>query len=247
MKNISGISPVKPIRGKPGLNKTGYWHGTPKYSGPWSGDFPVEPVCVISSGTPFCLEMRLLWRTETGYSFSPAKYDYSFDAYFQSFSPKSRKSWERNFRDFTKLGASFHDDRIQDMDLMFQMNLDSYGETSFFSNSMFLGSFEKLLLWLHSRGLLRITTVMCNGEVAAVDVGSVWNSSYTVLAGGVNPNFPGVAKLINFHHMEWACRNRMKTVDFLCGDYGWRSDFIEPPSSHKIEAPSYPAVYVRKK
>ena len=185
---------------------------------------------------------------ETGYSFSPAKYDYSFDAYFQSFSPKSRKKLGKELSRFHEAGASFHDDRIQDMDLMFQMNLDSYGETSFFSNPMFLGSFEKLLLWLHSKGMLRITTVMCNGEVAAVDVGSVWNSSYTVLAGGVNPNFPGVAKLINFHHMEWACRNRMKTVDFLCGDYGWKERFhLSPRPLYKIEAPSYPAVYVRKK
>jgi hypothetical protein len=89
-----------------------------------------------------------------------------------------------------------------------------------------------------------------------VDVGTVWNESSTVLAGGVNPGFPGVAKLINLHHLEWACQNRMKSVDFLCGDYGWKERFhLSPRPLYKIEAPSDLSIsriprasyYVRKK
>jgi hypothetical protein len=193
---------------------------------------------------------------EIGYVFYPGKYDNSFEAYFQSFSPKSRKKLGKEIERFQEMGVSYRYDRIQDIDLMFQMNLDSFGDLSFFSNPMFYKSFEKLLLWLQTSGLLRITTVLLNGEVAAVDVGSVWNGSYTVLAGGTNQGFPGIAKLINFHHMEWACRNQMKSVDFLCGDYGWKERFhLSSRPLYKIEAPSDSAVsriprasyYVRKK
>jgi CelD/BcsL family acetyltransferase involved in cellulose biosynthesis len=34
-----------------------------------------------------------------------------------------------------------------------------------------------------------------------------------------------VAKLINFHHLEIACRERFDSVDFLCGDFGWKQRF----------------------
>ena len=46
-----------------------------------------------------------------------------------------------------------------------------------------------------------------------------------MLAGGTNHEFPGVAKLINFHHLEIACHQRFDSVDFLCGDFGWKRRF----------------------
>jgi hypothetical protein len=31
--------------------------------------------------------------------------------------------------------------------------------------------------------------------------------------------------VINFHHMTWACHQRLDLVDFLCGDFGWKERF----------------------
>ena len=73
--------------------------------------------------------------------------------------------------------------------------------------------------------MLRITTLLLGGRIAAVDAGAVWNGQYTVLAGGTNGDFPGVAKMINFHHIGWACAERLEVVDFLCGDFGWKRRF----------------------
>jgi hypothetical protein len=53
-----------------------------------------------------------------------------------------------------------------------------------------------------------VTSVLVGGEIAAVDIGAVWNGTYTVVAGGAGKEFTGVAKLINFHHLEWACREQ---------------------------------------
>jgi len=49
------------------------------------------------------------------------------------------------------------------------------------------------------------------------------------VAGGTGGDFPGVAKLINFHHLEWACRQRLREVDFLCGEFNWKNRFHLTP------------------
>lgn len=123
------------------------------------------------------------------------------------------------------MGVSYRYDRLSDVDLMLNMNLDSFGQYSYFADPRFLASFENLVAYLAENGLIRITTILLGGEVAAIDIGSLWRNSYTVLAGGTSPNFPGVAKLINFHHLEWACGQRVDLVDFLCGDFGWKKRF----------------------
>ena len=105
------------------------------------------------------------------------------------------------------------------------MNLDSFKEQSYFYDVRFLRAFENLVAWLQANKMLRVTTVLIGGRIAAVDVGAVWNQTYTVLAGGTHPDFPGVAKLINFHHIEWACQQRLKEVDFLCGEFNWKNRF----------------------
>lgn len=162
---------------------------------------------------------------EVGYLFHPGRYGYSFSSYWDSFSGKSRKKIGRELTQLEDRGVCFRYDSLQDLDVLFQMNLDRYGSESYFSDPRFLGSFERLLAWLNQSHMLRVTTVLIGGEIAAVDAGAVFRKSYTLLAGGVNPDFPGVAKYINLHHIEWACRRRMETVDFLCGDFGWKERF----------------------
>lgn len=50
-----------------------------------------------------------------------------------------------------------------------------------------------------------------------------------MFAGGVHASYPGVAKLINLYHMEYACRERFSCVDFLCGDFSWKKLFHLTP------------------
>jgi hypothetical protein len=52
------------------------------------------------------------------------------------------------------------------------------------------------------------------GKTVAVDVGAEF--------GGTDPESIGVAKVMNMHHVEWACREKMNKVDFLCGDFHWK-------------------------
>ena len=60
---------------------------------------------------------------------------------------------------------------------------------------------------------MRITTVIINGDIAAVDIGCVYHGDYTLLGGGTNRDYPGVAKLINLHHMQHGCRERFNLIE----------------------------------
>lgn len=162
---------------------------------------------------------------EVGYLFYPGKYSYSFQSFLQDFSGKSRKKLSRELAGLENQGVSYRYDQVGDIQWLYRMNLESFRESSYFYDPRFLDSMEKLFSWLHGQGMLRVTTLLIGGTVAAVDIGAVWEKSCTVLAGATNPAFPGVAKMINFHHLEWSCRQRMDVVDFLCGDFGWKQRF----------------------
>jgi len=162
---------------------------------------------------------------EVGYLFFPGAHAFSFQRYMQQFSGKSRKKLARELAAMEEQGVVYRFDHAADIRLLFRMNLESFGERSYFYDPAFLDSFEKLAAWLLQKNMLRITTIVIGGTVAAVDMGAVWQNTYTVLAGATNPDFPGVAKMINFHHLERSCRERYATVDFLCGDFGWKQRF----------------------
>ena len=162
---------------------------------------------------------------ETGYLFHPAEYDYCFETYLAAFSGKSRKRLRRELGDLEVRGVAYRHDDPRDIERMFDLNLQAFGERSYFADERFLSAFRAMAQLLSDRGRLRITTVVLGGEVAAIDMGAVYRGACTVLAGGTDVRFPGVAKLINLHHIEWACQQRLQTVDFLCGDFGWKERF----------------------
>ncbi|UCH80338.1 MAG: GNAT family N-acetyltransferase [Nitrospiraceae bacterium] len=173
---------------------------------------------------------------ETGYIFSPRQYGYTFSNYIQQLSAKFRKNYTREISRLELFGLSYRHNCVNDVDHLFRMNLEAFGDASYFCDKRFLRSFENLVAWLSKNKLLRITTILIAGHVAAVDIGAVWAGNYTVLAGGTNPEFKGVAKLINFHHIEWSCAERIASVDFLCGDFGWKERFrLSPRPLYQIK------------
>lgn len=193
--------------------------------------------------SPLLAECRDLSVDEIGYLFLPGRYRHDFNAYMAEFSTKSRKKIGREIDALTAPGIAFRHDDIRDVDHFFRLNLGAFGGRSYFSDPRFLKSFEKLIAWLFANDMLRITTVLIGGRIAAVDVGALLatprsGAAYTVLAGGTDPEFPGIAKRINFHHMEWACSMQLDQVDFLCGDFGWKERFhLTPRPLYQVRIP----------
>lgn len=166
---------------------------------------------------------------EIGYLFSPPCYEYDTENYFGEFSSKSKKRLKRELDSFESLGVRYRFNDTTDFDYIIRLNVSRFGVRSYFSDHRFTEGFRSLMHLLQERGWLRLTTVLIGNEVAAVDMGCVFNGIYTLLAGGTNGDYCGVAKLINIHHMRWACQERLELVDFLCGDFAWKTLFHLSP------------------
>ncbi len=174
---------------------------------------------------------------ETGYLFYPVNYDYSYEKYIASFASKSRKKILSEVKALEQQNISFRYNNLEDLDIMFQFNINNFGEYGYFDDSRFLTSFKMLANFLNEQKILRVVTVLINNEIAAVDMGSVLNNHCIMLAGGTNKNFPGIAKLINLHHINWACCERVDSIDFLCGDFGWKKRFhLTPRELYQIRS-----------
>ena len=169
---------------------------------------------------------------EVGYLFRPSDYNYDIENYFQQFSRKSAKGIKREIASL-QAGASYRYDKIEDFEHIVELNINNFGHNSYFYDARFRESFRTLMHYLDDKGWLRITTVIINGDIAAVDIGCVYCGDYTLLGGGTNRDYRGVAKLINVHHMERGCRERFNLLDFLCGDFSWKKKF------HLTERPLY--------
>jgi hypothetical protein len=178
---------------------------------------------------------------ETGYLFCPPKYACNMDRYFDEFSHKTAKKLRRELSAWEDRDLTWRFDEPRDFDLLVAMSIGRYGQSSYFHDPRFLDSFRQLRDFLAERSWLRIVTIQVGGIPAATDLGSVYNGTLTMLAGGTHSDYPGIAKLINIHHMTWACEQKLDRVDFLCGDFNWKTMFhLSPVPLYLLERDSAP-------
>lgn len=188
---------------------------------------------------------------EIGYLFLPPHYDYDIENYFQEFSRKSAKRIKREVAAIEDRGVRYRLDDPSDFEHMVRLNVDRFGEYSYFHDARFTEGFRSLMHVLEERGWLRMTSILIEGELAVVDMGCMYEGVYTLLGGGTHRGYPGVAKLINLYHMRRACEERMARVDFLCGDFAWKTLFHLTPrplyvlSDAPVESVRHDALPVR--
>lgn len=178
---------------------------------------------------PLLSDLETAGPDEMGYLFYPGIHNYDFENYWLGFSGKTRKKLKAELKKFDTRKISFRFNEKKDLEKMFQMNRLVFSQQSYFDDHRFTGSFDRLAALLSDMGMLRIVTILIGGTVAAVDMGGVFKNTCTMFAGGTDPEFPGIAKLINLHHMEWACQKQLESVDFLCGDFNWKERFHLSP------------------
>ena len=159
---------------------------------------------------------------EVGYVFEPPAYGFDLDNFWAEFSGKHKKQQRREIANLEANGIRERLNHLTDLDLMIDMNLNRFGRESYFYDSRFKAAFRDLAGWLYAKGMLRLVAVELGGKPAAVDMSCVYNQRLTVLAGGLDPCWSGLAKLMNLKHLEFACRERLLEVDFLCGNFNWK-------------------------
>lgn len=179
---------------------------------------------------------------EEGFLFKPRVHGFDIKSYWGLFSHKSRRLLRREIERFESMGSRFVLDHEGDIPWMFEINLAKLKERSYFRDPRFLEGFEAMLSFLARNRMLRVTTIRIKGKRAAVDVGAVFHNRYVVLAGATDPEFLGIAKMINLFHIEWGCSQQFEEIDFLCGDFGWKRRFhLLPRPLYMVERSSAPA------
>jgi len=103
---------------------------------------------------------------EVGFLSKPADFGCRFDNYLAAFSGKSRKRLGRELDALTSRGVTFRYDDPADGDRAFGLNLDAFGDESYFADDRFLESFRLLAELLRPRGLLRVTAVVVAAHLA---------------------------------------------------------------------------------
>lgn len=167
---------------------------------------------------------------EVGYLFIPETYGHDVNRYFETFSHKTAKKLKKELAAWDSHSVEWRFNQAEDFEILCEMNRSRFGQLSYFHDDRFLESFRSLMKLLQDRSWLRIVTVIVDGEPAAVDMGSFYNGMLTMLAGGTNERFRGIAKLINMHHITFACEHELDSVDFLCGDFNWKTLFHLTPT-----------------
>jgi len=200
----------------------------------WIKDNNIEYYLRYLHGDSFIFKNTLI-EDEVGYLFYPKSYNYSIEQYYSIFKRRAIKSILKEVDRIYERALEIRIDYLDDFDELIRLNIERFGTQSYFANNRFAKSFRDLRDYLSKEGLLKLTTVVMDGRIAAVDMGCIYKNEYTLLAGGTDPEFKGVAKLINLHHMKEACKNKYDSVDFLCGDFSWKKIFrLTPRPLYKL-------------
>ena len=159
---------------------------------------------------------------EINYQLHPSTLNFDVSVYRKRFSSKRLKAIMKTVGCFTDKEFCFHINRIEDFNFIAEMSVQQYGYDSYLYDHRFREGFRDIMLFLMERNMLRMVSLEIMGNTAAVDLGALFSGVYTVFLGATNPGFPGVAKVINMHHIEFACDQRVSKLDFLCGDFHWK-------------------------
>jgi hypothetical protein len=176
---------------------------------------------------------------EIGYVLYPRDLGLDLTRYRARFSNKKIKAILKEIRSYTENTASFHLNRLEDFDRIVDMSVKYYGKDSYLHHSRFREGFRDIMYFLQHGGWLRMISLEIQGETVAVDLGALWRGTYTVFLGGADRGFPGVAKAMNMHHIEFACEKGISKVDFLCGDFHWKKLWhLDPEPLFKFVGPA---------
>jgi hypothetical protein len=176
---------------------------------------------------------------EIGYALYPGRLGFDLTRYYDRFSNKKLKDIRKTIRALTNDESTFHLNRLEDFDLLVDMSLQRFGSESYLYDDRFTKSFRDSMHFLHRRGWLRMVSLEIKGKTAAVDMGALFNGTYTVFLGGTDSDFPGIAKAMNMQHIEFAFKERISKIDFLCGDFHWKKLWhLDPEPLYRFVTPA---------
>jgi hypothetical protein len=175
---------------------------------------------------------------EIGYVLYPSRINFDQTLYKKRFSSKKFKNIMKTIGALTGPEGRFYLNRVEDFDLLVDMSLKCFGRDSYLEDHRF----RDVMHLLHRKKWLRMVSLEIQGKTVAVDLGAIFGGTYTIFLGGTDRDVPGIAKVMNMHHIEFAFREGLFKVDFLCGDFNWKKLWhLDPEPLYKFVLPSAPA------
>lgn len=184
---------------------------------------------------PEGLELPCLEMDEIAYVLYPAGIEFDLAIYRKRFPNKKFKQIMKVVNSFNEMGSALYFNRLEDFGFLVNMSLRQFGANSYLHDHRFRNGFRDIMRFLHDKGWLRMVSLEINGKLAAVDLGATFGETYTVFLGATHPDFLGLAKAMNMYHIEFACREGLKKLDFLCGDFHWKKLWhLDPEPLYKF-------------
>ncbi|HUU79910.1 MAG TPA: GNAT family N-acetyltransferase [Acidobacteriota bacterium] len=176
---------------------------------------------------------------EIGYVLYPSDLDFDLSLYRQRFSNKKFKSIIRTIKALTGDDGTFHSNRLEDFEAIVDLSLQNFGTDSYLDDYRFRESVRDMMYFFDRINCLRMVSIEINGTVVAVDLGAAHKGSYTLFLGGTHQSFPGIAKVMNMNHVEFAFNQGLRKIDFLCGDFHWKKLWhLDPEPLYKHVSPA---------
>jgi hypothetical protein len=134
----------------------------------------------------------------------------------------SRSKFKRNIRNLYKRNKiQIIRNRFSDLDRLFELNLNRYGESSSFNYSYRKEIFKELIKYYD----VEMISICVNGKIEAVSYAINFNNIYYAMNMGVNTEINNIGKLLVLLQIDIAIEKKCTIYDAGKGESGWKEGF----------------------
>jgi len=139
------------------------------------------------------------------------------------FSSETKKTLLKKMRRVDRLGVEIIQNRFEDIEKLFELNIAMFGEHSSFSDRPFHKEIFRELITLSPELKPYLLSFVVGGTVIGMSISIEYNGGYAYILLGADPNgVKDMATYINLRNIELATTIKAKFVDCFVGAYGWK-------------------------
>jgi hypothetical protein len=153
--------------------------------------------------------------------------------YLQLFSSKRRNNLRRAFKKLTKNNLEITVGQPSDLEHLFALNIQRFGEESIFNDEKHSNCFREMLSLPYD---WRIYTFTIHKKVEAVSLGVLLHNTYIYHNAGTNvAAYPNLGSMVIHHNIAMAIEGKADYFDAGSEDLGWKSRWhLNPIQLYKL-------------
>jgi hypothetical protein len=156
------------------------------------------------------------------YFLNTKKFNFDIKEYLKQFGKKHRKNLVYDLKKLELLKYKINFTKHLELETLKNFNIARFGKESDFYDVEFYEEIKKLFSSLEKKNKILALNILIDDKLEAVGVAAVYNGVYYVINNGSNKNIKNLGKLLIFEHIKKGMELRLREVDFLVGDTGWK-------------------------